>query len=1022
MSETPPTLTPEHVAHLRTSGLTDETLALAGLYSLTKPTDVARALGYEKWRGGGGAIVFPVRLPGRTEVAALRLRPDCPRKRKRDDAPIKYDQRPTDKGGPGIVIYFPPRTLTERLNVGEPVVWTEGEKKALLLDQLGFATVGLAGVDCFHDKPAKDRGDGLKLHPWVLEHLSIEGRIHFICFDSDARNKDGVLFAARKLAGLLKARGAFQVRFIDIPDQGSEKFGVDDFFVKFGDQATRALFQTTREVDAISPELPLMSVRDVAAFREAPATISQHLRIPDGYDLGRDGSLWEKPQNDGPIKCISTAAPVVATVLFDDDHHERLELIARSSSGAWRSVTVPRGTVLAGGIRAVELLGNLGLEVLPRADIGSWLSAFERENGQRIPRARITGRAGWHGEGEDRVFLLGMQALDGEGKPTTRVRFDEGGSQEIARTFRPGGEAGEHARLLRGAMEASDVAAAAIYASFAAPLLHRLGVAPFGFHLWGKSSRGKTTVLQLATGVYGSPMTHGEDSAIASWDGTLRGLELYAQTCSDLPVCLDESSTVQDREKRERAIYQVINGRGGLASKRDGSGLRTQRAWRTVLLSTGEQSLTGGHARTGAQVRTIEVYVDGLGALTATDVDDLKSRAVKHFGHMGREWIKALLRLDDAAWANARERYDQVLIELRTRCAPHSLAARQTGFFALLVLAERMVARLIGLGDVEGTRMMRFAGAEEMRIGVVPEEVRAAQLLLDWIASEPGAFPEVKPSASVGAGDTSAHEPRERDATGHGFAGFRGVFKGERALFLIDTPVDAKLAEHGLDLRACAREWVRLGVAMVQDPHLKPKVRIGGGGATRHWTLSIAKIEALCEGPQQRGGPNHGPNGPRDLKSLPGGKVSGDSGDKSGAQTTLRSVPSSQWGQNQSLKPPESLGKSVASPASPLLPTTNPVGDKSRPEQVCENGAGTVSRAPAGVSEISGDSGDRLTNYSESLDKVCPQSRPQCVPTFDGVGTDESALFSDETGIEFRNEDGEDDEPWSADRCAAETG
>lgn len=222
-------VTEAHRAHLRTSGLTDETIELAGIYSLRESKDVAEALGYKRWKTGGGAIAFPVYRRLGTGPVMVRVRPDNPRERK--GQPVKYDQ---PKGSEAIV-YFPPRTLRERLQDDGPIIITEGEKKALLLDQLGYCAIGLIGTSAGGDKVKRIAGQGRHLHAWMREDVRFAGRLVVICFDSDVATKTSIQRDEAVLAGMLLASKSREVRCCRIGHAvNGNKRGIDDLYVEKG--------------------------------------------------------------------------------------------------------------------------------------------------------------------------------------------------------------------------------------------------------------------------------------------------------------------------------------------------------------------------------------------------------------------------------------------------------------------------------------------------------------------------------------------------------------------------------------------------------------------------------------------------------------------------------------------------------------------------------------------------------------------------------------------------------------------
>lgn len=223
-----PQLEPHHREHLRTSGLTDETIEMYRLRSVVDPKEVGRILRWEKGAAAlGSCIAFPFFDPKTDALIGERLRPDKPRLRRdgrKADAParpVKYESARDSS----TLTMFGMRALRcgGYRDSARVLVWLEGEKKLMLLDQLGFVAVGLTGVDCAHDLALRSKGpDGrrsgpFKLAPIILDNVSIAGRSHVILFDSDASEKPAVLRAARNLGRMLRDAGADDVRFATPP-------------------------------------------------------------------------------------------------------------------------------------------------------------------------------------------------------------------------------------------------------------------------------------------------------------------------------------------------------------------------------------------------------------------------------------------------------------------------------------------------------------------------------------------------------------------------------------------------------------------------------------------------------------------------------------------------------------------------------------------------------------------------------------------------------------------------------------
>ena len=210
----------KHLADLRASGLSDDTIRAAGLYSEERPHALSEIIGRTYPKTCGAALVFPFHLPGQPAYA-FRIKPTTPRLgkpgRNGQRRAIKYDQ----SSEAGQLVYLPPwaRESGALQDATQILYLTEGEKKSLTLDQLRLPCVGLCGVWAYADKsdtaPANDAPE--RLHRTIREHTQIAGRSVVICFDSDAHDNPQVMMAAGRCAGVLLAAGAIAVRFVTPP-------------------------------------------------------------------------------------------------------------------------------------------------------------------------------------------------------------------------------------------------------------------------------------------------------------------------------------------------------------------------------------------------------------------------------------------------------------------------------------------------------------------------------------------------------------------------------------------------------------------------------------------------------------------------------------------------------------------------------------------------------------------------------------------------------------------------------------
>jgi hypothetical protein len=812
---------------LRKSALADATIEAARLTCLHHTK--WRAYGFRcqptlqptqdpRERAAAAGLLLPFFAPGAAEPHGYRLRPEYPVK-----VPItkpgqkqrfkKYDQ----PYGTELLVYTPPlAACVEQLRAPTPLYWTEGEKKALLIAQLGMCVVGLTGVESWSQPGSKST----LLHPYIAKHYGIAGREHVIVYDSDAATNPGVLSAMRKLAGVLRALGASNVTSAlpPIALDGTGKVitkGIDDYAGKHGCDAALELLKNTRdEIAEVAPRINERAIEKVSAFAEL--TRGRDLVIPSPYSVDDNGAVWMHTGYEDEAKRLVTPRPIFVTRLFTDMHRNgefRAELQFQTARGTWQAITVPRALT---GSRALasELRRAGGLvDETSIAEVIKWLTAWEARNGNALEPVRCVDRAGWC---EDQ-FALGPDHVFAPPKATP-VAFDMHYDQSrlfsgLGNTSENlGAEATAHAAALQAATQASDDCALAVFAALTAPLLRPFALPNFAVHLCGDSSRGKTSMLRCAASVYGDP---NNPAWVPSWNTTITGLEQHAAQLCDLPLCFDEAGT-GDPEAIQTAIYMLINGVGRQRSTKELTMRRTL-SWQTVVISTGERELASESSATGAQVRVISLPITGFGELDAAGVDAIRARCSAHAGALGMVWLRRVVDIasDPTRLLDARDRLQEHRRKLQeiARRSGNPLNGRIADYFAAMMLAEDLAADL-GVGVPGGQTVQktfeRRCNHSDDTMGSAPATLRERVLeaLEDWPSRAPSAFPQI----------TRNYESGQHEATTGSRPVVHGYIREDGAICFLPDALKEYLASKGLAwTKALMRDLIGLGRLVRQD-------------------------------------------------------------------------------------------------------------------------------------------------------------------------------------------------------------
>lgn len=799
-------LSPEHTAQLRGSGLTDESIAGNRFYSEGSAPALGALLNHKWHQSLGAGLVIPFFVPTATDTNVPpffhRVRPDHPRTNKEGKA-VKYEQ----PMGVGIAPYFPFRSREQRryADIAIPLLFTEGEKKGALLDQLGYAVIAGTGVSCFHDVQYRtETGGDYRLHEMIARHVAIKGRDCVVVFDSDQVEKAGVQRAAGVLAGMLLAAGAASVRnaLIPTPEDAKGPKGIDDYYLSIrdaGDTVDDAAAAAAVHA-LVTDAAPITPARDDAdAVVNAPtceqAPLSPRLRIPYGYQVRRDGSLWTTGERAEQVE----RAPIFISRLVADLYtdHELVELVYRRDR-QWRTTVVTRRTICESRAIVGEL-APLGAPVDSgtAAGVVRWLRDFEALNESRLPRSRSVNRCGWHKVDTEHVFVMGQEVLR---QTDSQVELVVERSQDKARLSRALSTTGTlegHIDALMAAWRASPVAAAAICAALLAPLLRVLDCPNFGVHLAGDSSRGKSTMARIATSVFGDPSS---EDLFSSWNATPVGHEQAAIHLNDLPNVKDEAG-VTDPKMRDAVIYTIMNGVGRGRGAKEG-GLRATDSWRTVLLSTGERLLAEESSATGAQVRVIQLQVRGFGDLDAPGVDAVRRECEAHYGQVGRALVQHLLTLGEAERMQHRRAAKKMVLKFQD-VARNSLQSRQAVSWAHLAYAEHIAHTLWGLGDADGGTMLALYRDTGATVQIQTASERALELVRHWVQTEPLSFPKLVPQPS---GAWGIEEPKHGTArVVHGYHAAEGVY-------FLPLSLRTKLLESNMSDRVVLSEWKSQGI------------------------------------------------------------------------------------------------------------------------------------------------------------------------------------------------------------------
>ena len=403
----------------------------------------------------------------------------------------------------------------------------------------------------------------------------------------------------------------------------------------------------------------------------------------------KPGLYWhgERTNNDGdkiPIdEWISSPISIDGiTYTTEGSSYGRL-LRFIDSNGKWHEWAMPMYLLKGSGeeLRGELLDQGLVFNIKKRSMLLEYIM-------QDRPNRRITAatNTGWHGES----FVLPNRII---GTDDVVFQSEQIGDSDYSSLGTLKGWQDEIAVYCQGNIPLM----VSISAALAGALLQRIHRQGGGIHWKGDSSSGKSTAVEIAASVWGSPQF------VKSWSATANGLEGAAASRNDTCLILDEIDQALPQEVG-KISYMLVNGQGKQRAGKIGNACKIQR-WRLMTISTGERTLTeimgeiGKKPNSGQLVRLLSIPATfAYGAFSnlhhfkdgRSFADYLKQARTRHYGHAGAAFIHGII--------NDKQDFGALISRLEEEFSSKvdtSLEKRAASVFACIALAGELA---IGYG------------------------------------------------------------------------------------------------------------------------------------------------------------------------------------------------------------------------------------------------------------------------------------------------------------------------------------
>jgi putative DNA primase/helicase len=435
---------------------------------------------------------------------------------------------------------------------------------------------------------------------------------------------------------------------------------------------------------------------------------------------------------------------------------------------------LPREKLAGTGASAIRLLTKAGVHVVGRQGAQKALAQFLRFK----PKHEIVrmARVGWAQINERWIFVRPDQVITPANMPQATHTTYLLDATATLHGLHVAGTAEGWAAEIAAPFEGDSNVALAFGTFFAAPLLEFAGEPGGGFHIFGRSTIGKTMASAAGQSVYGQPHETADDTFGVSWGGTEAGFDALAPARTDLGLPVDEI-TLANRHTAEQVVYKVASGTKGPRATSVGHLRETAHA-SLLVFSTGEKSLVQfiPDLQEGARKRLVDVPAEvqpGSAFETIThDQIHIEGRrffgAVKHqHGAVGLAWQRHLIAIGPNQIRADLEQHREALLALPEVAAvtekAHPQARAVANRFTLLGAALRMAIEAgllpwsVAQADAGIIACMDRWVAQRGNIDIAGEIVRAArQIETDLaVAMEAGRFVRLHKTSGSWSGPTT---------------------------------------------------------------------------------------------------------------------------------------------------------------------------------------------------------------------------------------------------------------------------
>lgn len=425
--------------------------------------------------------------------------------------------------------------------------------------------------------------------------------------------------------------------------------------------------------------------------------LANHFRFGNGFFRHLEDGLYyiEQTKDNENKRYISSPIRVLALTRDKTNNAWGRLLEWYDADGIKHTQALSMELFQSDGVELRKALAYQGVIIAPDSRARNLLQSYLMSY-VTAKRALCVDRVGWH----DSVFVLPNEQIGIHEQNDLIVYQTE---HSIENIYQRQGTLEQWKKNISIPIATHSKLVIALSSAFAgqllAPLEQQTGV---GIHFKGQSSKGKTTALNVACGVWGKP-----DHYRKTWKSTGNALEHTAYIHNDGFLGLDEIGEVANPKELGNIVYMLANGQGKARLTKQITA-KPSYTWKVIFLSTGEKSLkeimleNGQKTKLGQEIRLIDIDISKSEYGLFDQIDFAEDGAkqsrllVEHsnecYGLAGMAWLKYLTNDKETTINQARALLEQYNLEL---IAEHKQGhiARVANAFALIATAGELATQ-----------------------------------------------------------------------------------------------------------------------------------------------------------------------------------------------------------------------------------------------------------------------------------------------------------------------------------------